>query len=232
MIQVRKSVDRGHFKHGWLNTFHTFSFGDYRDSEYMGFRKLRVINEDRLQPGKGFDKHSHSNMEIISYVIGGELMHGDTMGNELVIKAGDVQCMTAGRGVFHSEVNKSNHEEAHFLQIWIFPSENGLPPDYDQRAFSEDDKRDTLCLIVSGDGRNGSMKINQDVDLYASILSEGKSIVYEIDSGRHAWLQVIKGAVDLNGQTLKQGDGAAVSEERSLEIIADEEAEILLFDLA
>ncbi len=232
MIQIRKSGDRGHFDHGWLKTYHTFSFGDYRDPEHMGFRKLRVINEDWVEPGQGFGEHPHRDMEIITYIVEGELTHGDNMGNGSVIKAGDVQHMTAGSGVIHSEVNDSDHETVHLLQIWIFPNKKGLPPDYSQKTFSDDDKSGKLRLIASGDGRDGSIRINQDVDLYASIIQEGKSVAHELGSGRHAWVQVVKGSIDVNDQPLNRGDGAAISDEGKLAISAGEEAEILLFDLA
>jgi redox-sensitive bicupin YhaK (pirin superfamily) len=231
MIKVRKAEERGNFDYGWLNTYHTFSFAAYYDAEHVKFRDLRVINEDRVQPGEGFGTHPHNDMEIISYVVEGALGHRDSMGHSQSIEPGDVQVMTAGSGITHSEYNHSDSQVTHFLQVWIIPRNKELEPRYDQRHFSPDDKRDLLRLIVSQDGRDGSLQINQDVSLYASVLTAGHELDYSLEAGRHAWLQVIKGSVTINSAKLKAGDGAAVSDEAQLTISAGEESEILLFDL-
>jgi redox-sensitive bicupin YhaK (pirin superfamily) len=231
MIDIRKSEDRGHFDHGWLNTYHTFSFADYYDPEHMAFRTLRVINEDRVAPGTGFGKHPHRDMEIITYVLEGELTHHDSMGNGSVIRPGEVQRMTAGTGVEHSEENNSPTEGVHLLQIWIRPSEKGLTPEYEQKTIPEKAEKNQLYLIASPVGGNGTLKIHQDVRLYSAVIEAGQKIDYKLESGRYAWVQVARGTVDLNGHELNQGDGAAVSKETHLTISATENAEILLFDL-
>jgi len=233
MIQIRKSDDRGHFDHGWLNTYHTFSFADFYDPAHMGFRSLRVINEDRVQPGRGFGTHGHRDMEIISYALEGGLQHNDNMGNGSVIRPGDVQRMSAGTGVLHSESNASKENSVHFLQIWILPERTDLPPGYEEKHFEEADKRGTLRLVGSRDGREGSVTIHQDVDLYASIVPVGATLTHALRPGRHAWVQVLRGEIRLSGSGLVAGDGAAVSDEAAVELeaVADE-AEILLFDLA
>lgn len=233
MITVRRSTERGHFDFGWLNTYHTFSFGDYYDPRFMGFRSLRVINEDRVREGRGFPTHAHRDMEIISYVLEGALEHKDSMGNGSVIHPGEVQRMSAGTGVTHSEKNHSPSEPAHFLQIWIVPSEQGLEPSYEQKMYGDEEKRARLRLIASPDGREGSVIVHQDVLVYAALLDKGQEIVHRFASPeRHGWLQVARGAVTINGHELKESDGAAVSEERALRITASEPSEIILFDLA
>ena len=228
MIELRRSNERGHFDHGWLNTYHTFSFADYHDPAQMGFRSLRVINEDRVQPGEGFGMHPHRDMEIITYVLSGALAHKDSSGGEGVLRPGEVQHMTAGSGIRHSEFNASQTEPVHFLQIWLVPEKNGLKPGYDQRRFDIDGLR----LVASRDGRDGSLRVHQDVDLYAARLKAGQTVTQTLASNRHAWLQVVRGAVTLNGVELHAGDGAAISDEQRLEIRATEAAELLLFDLA
>jgi redox-sensitive bicupin YhaK (pirin superfamily) len=231
MIKIRKSKDRGHANHGWLDTYYTFSFSDYYDPRFDGFRNLRVINEDRIAPDQGFPKHGHRDMEIITYVISGELSHRDSMGNGETILPDDVQRMTAGTGVLHSEFS-SPTDQTHLLQIWILPDEKRLTPGYEQKKFDRDTKRGRLKLVASKGGDDGSVHINQDVSLYASVLKEGESVNHPLADGRHAWIQVITGALDVNGHTLDAGDGAAISDESSLKLTAHEdETEFLLFDL-
>jgi redox-sensitive bicupin YhaK (pirin superfamily) len=232
MITIRRAAERGHFDHGWLNTYHTFSFADYYDPEHMGFRTLRVINEDRVQPGHGFPTHSHRDMEILSYVLEGSLEHKDSLGNGSVIVPGDVQRMTAGTGVTHSEYNHSQSERVHFLQIWVLPEQRGLAPGYEQRAFAADEKRGQLRLIASRDGRAGSVTMHQDVGVYATLLAAGQQVVHRLRAGRHAWVQVARGSVTLNGHRLMTSDGAAASDEPTLTIVGTEAAEALVFDLA
>ena len=232
MITIRPSNERGGGDHGWLNTHHTFSFDQYHDQRFMGFRSLRVINEDFVQPGHGFPMHPHRDMEIITYLLEGALEHNDSMGNGSIIRPGDGQRMSAGRGVRHSEANPSKTEAAHLLQIWILPSERGLEPGYEQKAFPAEEKRGKLRLIAGPDGKDGSVTIHQDARLYVALLSPGQQVHHDLAPGRYAWLQVAKGAVELNGKPLSQGDGAAVSEEQKLTIKGAEDAEILLFDLA
>ena len=232
MITRRAAGERGHFDHGWLQTYHTFSFADYHDPDHMGFRHLRVINEDYVRPGMGFPTHGHRDMEIVTCVLEGALEHRDSLGNGSVIRPNDVQRMTAGTGVRHSEFNASKSEPVHLLQIWIMPARAGLAPGYEQKTIAEKDKRGALRLIASPDGDDGSVTINQDVRLSASVLQPGEKVAYDLPRGRFAWLQVARGAVTLNGQTLVHGDGAAVSDETSLGIAATASSEILLFDLA
>ena len=232
MITLRRSRERGHFDHGWLNTFHTFSFDQYYDPRYMNFRQLRVINEDFVAAGRGFPTHGHRDMEIITYILEGALKHEDSMGNGSVIRPGDVQRMSAGTGVRHSEKNASTDELVHLLQIWILPETVDLDPGYEQKAFSEDERRGQLRLIASNDGRDGSVTVHQDVSLFASIIGAGQSVSHEMDQTRYGWIQVARGAVDVNGQRAEQGDGAIVMGESLLEISADQPSEILLFDLA
>ena len=232
MINIRKSEDRGHFDLGWLNTYHTFSFDQYYDPAHMHFRSLRVMNEDRVQPSNGFPTHSHRDMEILTYILSGELEHRDSMGNGSVIRPGDVQRMSAGRGVSHSEFNPSDTETVHLLQIWIVPQSHGLTPSYEEKHFSDEDRRGRLKLIASSDGSQGSVKIHQDAQVYTAVLDAGQSIVHSLNDSRHAWLQVARGTINLNEIDLKQGDGAAVSRERELTIAAHDQAEVLLFDLA
>jgi redox-sensitive bicupin YhaK (pirin superfamily) len=232
MITIRRSNERGHFDHGWLNTYHTFSFDQYYDPRYMGFRNLRVINEDFVAPGRGFPKHGHRDMEIITYILEGALKHEDSMGNGSVIRPGDVQRMTAGTGVRHSEENASDRERVHLLQIWILPNTVGLEPGYEQKAFAEDEGRGQLRLIASEDARDGSVQVHQDVSLFASILPAGAEVERLMDGQRYAWIQVARGAIDVNGERGDQGDGVIAIGESSLRIRAEEDAELLLFDLA
>jgi redox-sensitive bicupin YhaK (pirin superfamily) len=231
MITIRKSNERGHFDHGWLNTYHTFSFDQYYDRRYMGFRTLRVINEDFVAPGRGFPKHGHRDMEIITYILEGALKHEDSMGNGSVIRPGDVQRMSAGTGVRHSEQNASLSELVHLLQIWILPHTVELEPSYEQKAFSEDERRGQLRLIASEDGRDGSVTVHQDVSLFASILDAGNEVEHKMDEKRYAWIQVARGAITINGEKAQQGDGLVITGESELSIKAQEPAEILLFDL-
>ena len=232
MLTLRHSNQRGHFNHGWLNTYHTFSFDQYYDPRYMGFRSLRVINEDFVAAGRGFPKHGHRDMEIVTYILDGALKHEDSMGNGSVIQPGDVQRMTAGTGVRHSEFNGSADEPVHLLQIWIIPNADNLQPSYEQKAFTVEERQNQLRLIASHDGRDGSVSVNQDVSLFASILDSGKSVEYPIDQKRYGWLQVARGTVEVNGEQANQGDGVVVVAESSLTIRAAEPAEVLLFDLA
>lgn len=232
MITIRKSHERGHFEHGWLNTYHTFSFDQYHDPRHMGFRSLRVINEDFVQPGHGFPTHGHRDMEIITYILAGALEHRDSMGNGSIIRRGDAQRMSSGTGVRHSEANPSPDTPVHLLQIWILPDEQNRPPEYEEKKFSDDEKRNRLRLIVSPDGDDGAVKIHQDAKIYASVLAAGQEVVHTLADGRSAWLQVAAGSVTLNDAALMQGDAAAVSEESKLRITANEPAEVLLFDLA
>jgi len=234
MIQIRRSDERGRAEHGWLDSRHTFSFGGYYDPEHMGFRALRVINEDRVRGGTGFGTHGHRDMEIVSYVLSGSLAHKDSLGNGSVLGAGDVQRMTAGTGVQHSERNPSLDEPVHFLQIWLLPDREGLEPGYEEANFTDEDKRGRLCRIVSAAGKDGALGIHQDVDLYATILDAGRSVQLDLRPGRHAWAQVVRGEVTLNDQGLRPGDGAAVSGETSVTLTGAGrgEAEVLLFDLA
>ncbi len=232
MVLVRTSGERGHFDHGWLDTYHTFSFGDYRDPEQMGFRDLRVINEDRVRPGKGFPMHPHRDMEILTWILEGTLEHIDSMGNGSVLRAGEIQRMTAGTGVTHSEFNHSSTESVHFLQIWILPEKNGLTPGYQQEAFPERERRGTLRLAASADGRDRSVTVHQDVKVYLSLLEPGQRVVHSLDRGRFVWVQVARGDLSVNGAALRAGDGAAVSGEEQIELQASTESDILLFDLS
>lgn len=231
MIQIRRAAERGHANHGWLNSHHTFSFARYHDPKYMGFKTLRVLNDDTVQPGQGFGTHSHQDMEIISYVVDGAMEHKDSMGTGSVLQPGDVQRMSAGRGVTHSEFNHSPTEPLRFLQIWVLPESEGIDPSYEERHFAETEKRSRLRLIVSPDGEEGSLRIHQDVRVYASILAKSESVEHEISSGRHAWVQVVQGSLSLNGDELHEGDGAAVSDLAQLSFEGVEEAEFLIFDL-
>jgi redox-sensitive bicupin YhaK (pirin superfamily) len=231
MIKIRKAADRGYANHGWLETYHTFSFADYRDAANVHFRDLRVINDDKVAAKRGFGMHPHDNMEIITYVMDGELTHEDSMGNKGVIRAGEFQMMHAGTGVYHSEKNDSD-QTTHLYQIWIFPDKKGRTPGYDQRPALNGDSANKLNLIVSPDGRDGTMQIYQDASLYLGILDSGKSLEFAIQSGRHAWVQVTKGRLTVSGHELIAGDGAAVSEEATLSFTSgDGGGEWLLFDL-
>ena len=232
MIVVRKSDERGHFNHGWLDTRHTFSFADYYDPRFVGFRHLRVINEDRVAPGRGFPTHPHRDMEILTYLLEGELEHKDSMGNGSVIRAGDVQRMTAGTGVTHSEFNHSREAPVHLLQIWLLPERTGLEPGYEQKAIPPRAMDNALALVASRAGSKDGVSLHQDVNLYAARLSAGAAVSHELKAHRHAWLQVARGEVELDGRTLAAGDGAAVSEEPRVNLVARAPAEVLLFDLA
>lgn len=233
MITLRPAQERGVANFGWLNSRHTFSFGNYYDPNHMGFATLRVINEDKVIPGQGFGAHGHRDMEIISYVLEGALEHKDSIGTGSVIRPGDVQRMSAGTGIMHSEFNASKTEPVHFLQIWILPAERGIEPGYEQKSFSEEEKRNRLRLVGSRDGRNGSITIHQDVDLYASSLQDGEAVNHSLAAGRVAWLQVVRGAVQLSDQLLTAGDGAAISEEALITLKGNsDQAEVLLFDMA
>lgn len=232
MILVRRSDERGHADHGWLDTYHTFSFAGYYDPDFMGFRSLRVINQDKVAAGAGFGTHPHHDMEIVTYVTAGALEHKDSMGNGSVMRAGDVQRMTAGTGVTHSEFNHSESEEVRFLQIWIIPEQKGLEPSYEQKRFESSAKHNRLQPVASGRDAGGALKIHQDADMFASVLEPGESVTHDLGDGRYGWLQVISGDVTVNGETLHQGDGAAVAEESSLTIAAESKSEFLLFDLA
>src|SRR5688500_5562522 len=231
MISVRRSGERGHANHGWLDTYHTFSFADYYDRGHMGFGPLRVINEDFVAAGQGFPTHAHREMEIITYVLEGQLAHKDSLGTGSVIRPGDVQRMSAGTGVRHSEFNPSASDPLHLLQIWIEPNRMGVAPSYEEKAFNDDDKRNRLRLVASPDGRDGSVTIHQDALVYAGVIEEGREAVYPLGQGRRAWIQVARGRVSINGQGLEQGDGAAVTDERALTVTGKERAEIILFDL-
>jgi redox-sensitive bicupin YhaK (pirin superfamily) len=231
MLDIRRAEQRGHAEHGWLDSRHTFSFADYYDPKFMGFGPLRVINEDRVQPGEGVGTHSHRDMEIISYVLEGELAHKDSMGNGSVIRPGDVQRMSAGTGVTHSEFNHSPSELVHFLQIWILPERERMRPSYEEKHFDDAEKRGRLKLVASRDGRDGSVVIHQDVALYAALLDNGEQVAHALANGRRAWVQVTRGSVQVNGETLRAGDGAAISALPSVEIVGGEKGEVLLFDL-
>ena len=232
MIRLRKSAERGHFDHGWLDTRHTFSFSRYHDPRYMGFRALRVVNEDRVQPGQGFGIHGHEDMEIVTYVLSGALAHRDSLGTGSTLRPGELQRMTAGTGITHSEFNPSKTEPVHFYQIWLLPEREGLEPSYEQRAFPEEERHNRLRLVASSDGSDGSLIIRQDARLFLATLDGGREVLHEVPSVRHAWVQVLRGGVSLNGLTLSAGDGAAVSAELHLKIRADGPSEVLLFDLA
>ncbi len=232
MINIRKSEERGHADHGWLDTHFTFSFADYYDPKHTHFRTLRVMNDDRVAGGGGFPTHPHRDMEIVTYVLDGALEHRDSMGNGSVIKPGDVQYMSAGTGVTHSEFNASKTDPVHLYQIWMFPEKQGLKPVYDQKNFSEADKRGNLRLVASPDGRDGSVKIRQENELYATVLGAGESVRHALKPERHAYVQVARGSVKLNGTQLDAGDGAAISAEKAVELTGVDNAEVLLFDLA
>jgi redox-sensitive bicupin YhaK (pirin superfamily) len=245
MIIIRRGSDRGRFNHGWLDTSHTFSFGGYQDPEQMGFRALRVINEDRVQPGKGFGTHPHRDMEIITYVLDGALEHKDSMGTGSVIRPGDVQRMSAGTGVTHSEFNHSQDDIVHFVQIWILPRTHGIEPGYEQKTFEREEKLNRLCLIASGDGADGSITVHQDLRLHAALIEPGQRLDHRLTSSRHAWVQVLRGTVQLEGDELRAGDGAALSDvselaistpanggaEGSTGVSGTGEAEVLVFEL-
>jgi redox-sensitive bicupin YhaK (pirin superfamily) len=232
MIRVRKAAERGHFDHGWLDTYHTLSFSRYYDPRHMGFRALRVINEDWVQPGRGFGTHPHEDMEIVTYVLSGALAHKDSLGTGSTIRPGELQRMTAGTGITHSEFNPSQAEPVHLYQIWLLPEREGLEPSYEQKAFPEVERRNWLRLVASPDGSHGSLTIRQDARLYLATLDEGHEVSHDVPPGRHAWLQVLRGEVLLNGLPLSASDGASITDESALAIRADSSSEVLLFDLA
>jgi hypothetical protein len=232
MITLRPAGERGHANYGWLDTRYTFSFSDYYDPRHMGFRDLRVINEDHIAPARGFGTHGHRDMEILTCIVAGELKHQDSMGNGAVIRPHEWQRMSAGTGVRHSEANASADEPVHLLQIWILPEAEGIKPDYEQKFFAPEEKSGKLKLVASRDGREGSLTIHQNVSLYDAILKSGETVRHRLEPGRHAWLQVIKGTIELNGSSMNAGDGAAVSDETSLDINVTQDGEIILFDLA
>jgi redox-sensitive bicupin YhaK (pirin superfamily) len=233
MLQLRPAGERGHFDHGWLDTYHSFSFADYHDPAHMGFRALRVINEDRVVPGEGFGTHPHRDMEIVTYVLEGALQHKDSMGTGSVIRPHEVQRMSAGTGVFHSEFNASKTDPVHLLQIWLLPERRGIEPSYEQKAFDPAEKRGRWRLVGARDGREGAVTIHQDVDLYGTIVGPGDAVRHALKPGRHAWVQVARGRATVNGQALEPGDGLALSDVASVEASGrDGEAELLLCDLA
>ncbi len=229
MINVRRSDERGHANHGWLDTKHSFSFADYYDPQNMGFRQLRVINEDVVAPEQGFGAHPHNDMEIVTYVISGTLAHCDSMGHASMLHAGDVQAMSAGTGILHSEFNGSHDEPVHLLQIWIKPERRGIRPNYDEKHYSREEKLNRLQPIA---GPSSPLKLNQDATVYASVLEKGATLQHALKDGRHAWVQLVSGEVEANGQLLQAGDAAAISKETALELKAKEESELLVFDLA
>ena len=232
MIEIRKGGERGHANHGWLDSYHTFSFADYHDPDHVQFGNLRVINEDRVQPGKGFGTHGHRDMEIVSYVLEGALEHKDSMGNGSIIRPGDVQRMSAGTGVTHSEFNASQTELVHFLQIWILPEATGLTPSYEQKRFETTDKRNRLCLVASPNGRDGSVTVRQDVDLYATILEDCANVNHSLGTGRRAYVHVAHGRAEISGLLLTAGDGARITNELAISLKGAPSAEVLIFDMA
>jgi redox-sensitive bicupin YhaK (pirin superfamily) len=231
MITLRKSAERGHVDHGWLRTYHTFSFGSYFDPQHMKYRALRVINEDWIKAGEGFGTHPHENMEIVTYIIRGQLEHKDSMGNGSIIHAGELQRMTAGTGVTHSEFNPSE-DDTHLFQIWISPERSGLKPGYEQRDFTNLKQPNNLTLLASQTGKGESLTVHQDINLYAGILDQGQTLRYPVDSDRHIWIQVIDGSLDVNQVVLHTGDGASIDDEKELQLTADQATEFLLFDLS
>ncbi len=232
MITLRRAHERGHADHGWLDTWHTFSFADYQDPRHMGFRNLRVINDDSVAPAMGFGTHRHQDMEIVTYVLDGALQHKDSMGTGSIIRPGEVQRMSAGTGVFHSEFNASKEEAVHFLQIWMIPAQRGIAPGYEQKAFSADARQGQLKLVASPEGSDGSVTVHADARLYATLLAGGESVRHELARGRHGWVHVARGKVELNGHVLSTGDGAALTEEAVVALKGVEPSEVLVFDLA
>ena len=232
MIKVRRANDRGYADHGWLKSHHTFSFANYYDPEHMGFRSLRVMNEDRVAAGRGFGTHSHDNMEIVSYVLDGELEHKDSMGNGEILRPGEFQRISAGTGITHSEFNPSKSKPTHFYQIWMTPDRNGVEPSYDQKTFAESDRQNRWQLVASPDGHDDSLRIHQDARVFLANLEEGHELTYHLAEGRHAWLQVLRGDAELHGKRLATGDAVAVSDESDLRLTTEGTAELMLFDLA
>ncbi len=232
MYRIRKANERGHANYGWLDTYHTFSFADYYDPEHRRFRSLRVINEDRVSPGQGFGTHPHADMEIVTYVLEGELEHRDSMGNGEVLAAGELQRMSAGTGITHSEFNPSKTTPVHLYQIWLLPERKGIEPSYEQKRFDPQGRINSWQLVASQHPEHGAMKIHQDVDLYLADLEAKQSLQFSIKNGRHLWLQVLRGSISAHGQLLQAGDGLSVSEEVQLDLLAESHSELLLFDLA
>lgn len=232
MLTVRRSEERGHADHGWLNSYHTFSFAGYHDPQHMGFRSLRVMNEDRVAGGQGFGTHAHRDMEIVSYVLSGELEHKDSMGNGEVLRPGEFQRITAGTGITHSEFNPSKDESTHFYQIWLLPERSGLEPSYEQKSFDPVGRQNQLQLVASQDATDGSLKIHQDARIYLLDLTADNRLEYHLPPGRHAWIQVLRGSISVNNETLRTSDAAAISDESQIELRAAEPAELMLFDLA
>jgi redox-sensitive bicupin YhaK (pirin superfamily) len=232
MMNIRRSNERGYADHGWLKSFHTFSFAGYRDTNHMEFRSLRVMNEDRVAPGKGFGTHAHDNMEIVSYVLEGELEHKDSIGNGEVLRPGEFQRITAGTGITHSEFNPSSCHITHFYQIWIRPDRKDIEPSYEQRTFDAAERQNTFQLVASPDAQNGSLLIHQDARILLADLTNGNELVYEVQPERHVWLQVLRGSLSINDETLRTGDAAAISDEAQLALKSNESAELMLFDLA
>lgn len=231
MITLRRATERGHANHGWLDTWHTFSFAGYRDPRHMGYRTLRVINDDKVAPGHGFGTHPHADMEIVTYVLGGQLQHRDSMGTGSIIEPGEVQRMTAGTGVTHSEINPSRSEPLHLLQIWILPEERRLRPSYEQKRFTDEERRGRLRLVASRDGRDGSVTIHQDAAMYAGLFTAGERATHELAAGRGAWVHIARGEAEINGNKLGAGDAAAIEGE-PITIAGTRDAEVLVFDLA
>ncbi len=231
MIEIRRASERGHANHGWLETYHTFSFGGYQDREHTQFRSLRVMNEDFVSAGEGFGTHPHRDMEIVTYVLSGALEHKDSMGNGEVLRPGELQRMSAGTGITHSEFNPSMDESVHLYQIWLLPERTGIEPSYEQKEFSLEERKNKLRLVASRDAAQGSLQIHQDAKIYLANINKGKTVKQSIAAGRHAWLQVLRGEVKLNDQKLGTSDGVAISEESYLDITADSDAEVMLFDL-
>ncbi len=232
MITVRRANDRGHADHGWLNSYHTFSFASYQDPQHMGFRSLRVMNEDRVAAGQGFGTHGHRDMEIVSYVLDGELEHKDSMGNGETLRPGEFQRITAGTGITHSEFNPSGVNPTHFYQIWLLPERKGIEPGYQQKRFDPAGRQNQLQLVASRDGRSGSLVVHQDANIYLADLSSEEELIFEIPKGRHVWLQVLRGSVTANALSLQSSDAIAVSDETVLTLCTQESAELMLFDLA
>ena len=232
MLTLRKHNERGHANHGWLDSHHTFSFGNYHDPAHTHFRNLRVINDDRVMPGTGFGTHSHQDMEIISYVVDGAIAHKDSMGHVSVLRKGEVQRMSAGTGLTHSEYNHSDSEVLRFLQIWVLTEQKDLTPEYEQKSYVDRLKPNELCLLVSAEGRDDSVRIHQDLNLYTAHMTKDGMLDYPVPAERYTWLQLVNGDVTVNGQTMQTGDGLAISDERSLKIVSQQAAELLIFDLA
>lgn len=231
MMTLRRAEARGHFDHGWLSTFHTFSFADYQDPEQMGFRSLRVMNEDWIAAGQGFGMHPHRDMEIVTYVLSGQLEHRDSLGNGEVLRAGEFQRITAGKGILHSEFNPDSQEPVHLYQIWLFPAQRGLEPSYEQKRFTPAERKGRLQLVASPEGEGGSLRIQQHARIYLADLAQGEQLEHRLEPGRHAWLQVLRGRILADSQAMKAGDGLGISGEPRVSLTAEDDAEVMLFDL-